>query len=320
MKIEAIETPKMSIEVLKLSIMRSQPQKPMGIFTEVLERPSFPKSLRPKLYVIFADNPYVFDHEEPSLRKWLEEIKEFGIKTGMPCYVVARKILFYKGNAIVHKQTTNAIVKTLITMNISTIYKGDPDGGDEFLYFTQMIKNLSADFPLPIIVSLGNGKASEKVLDFAMGDKIPIIFFKISGDDASVLTDLNICQGKGYKGLEHQFKMKAPWQRERIKPLNISFKKSNNQSLNEIVFLSDLLCSQSLNVDAILCYLLIGVLMASPSDRKYSVFGKLTTEYPNILSMYLLKEGQWNIPKPTVESAFPKHTFNKKSIEYIGGK
>lgn len=40
--------------------------------------------------------------------------------------------------------------------------------------------------------------------------------------------------------------------------------------------------------------------------------GVYTQEYPNALSMYLLKEGKWKIPKE-----FIKASFSHRSIEYI---
>lgn len=48
-------------------------------------------------------------------------------------------------------------------------------------------------------------------------------------------------------------------------------------------------------------------------SRKYKIFqGPYTDVYPNALSMYLLKEGKWRIPKEHI-----KKSFSYRSIEYI---
>ncbi|XP_055999756.1 transient receptor potential cation channel subfamily M member 2-like [Ostrea edulis] len=198
-------------------------------------------------------------------------------------------------------------------MGISTIHRGDANEEEhEMLYFKRMAEYSCDDLLLPVIISMGNGKSTKEVLQYASKKKIPIVYFKKDtekGHDAFVLTPDEEFK-ETFKATEHRFDLRTPWKRQRVERRVIETKEDGGEEENEISSLNEIKLKQNLSLDAVICYLLIGVSMESNTNDK--LFGSSSEVYPNALCMYLLKEGKWKIPKDVI-----KKSFSHKSLEYI---
>ncbi|XP_048739893.2 uncharacterized protein LOC125648693 isoform X2 [Ostrea edulis] len=269
-------------------------------------------SEKPKLYITFADNSNIYKSDN-TIRGHIREIKKFSRKNKLPCHSVCLKLLFVEDRVFIHHKTDPAVIKLLISLGISIIHRGDAnDDEDEMLYFKRMAEYSCEDLLLPVIISMGNGKSSREVLQYASENKIPIVYFKKDtekGHDAFVLTPdeefLDSC-----KATEHRFDLKTPWKRQKVERRVIGTNGDGKEEENEISSLNEITLQQNFSFDAHICYLLIGVSMESDTYGK--IFGCLSNVYPNALSMYLLKEGKWKIPKDVI-----KKSFSHKSLEYI---
>ncbi|XP_052081241.1 uncharacterized protein LOC127719267 [Mytilus californianus] len=166
---------------------------------------------------------------------------------------------------------------------------------------------------LPVIISLRKGAFRETVMRSAAESKIPIIRFKKHTFDVTVLTPVKYTNNeRSVKMTEHITNVKNPWsvQKSKSKIYNLG-RYDDEDDPDEIAFISEGPSDYKDNLDAIICCLIIGVSMESKSQEK-RIYGENTNMYPNALSMYLLKEGKWKIPKEHITKS-----FNERSIEYI---
>ncbi|XP_061170919.1 uncharacterized protein LOC133180400 [Saccostrea echinata] len=174
-----------------------------------------------------------------------------------------------------------------------------------------MFQHLSGRVPLPACISIRNGVTHDDVLRSVSMNKIPVISFKKKTKDVFIL----IMEDKGYyiKALEHKLDLKNPWKVIEVFPKDYDIGCYDQDDLeDEITKLEDISYDLE-NVDALVCYLLIGVYMyqnANGSNNK--IFGNFTDTYPNALSMYLLKTGNWKIPRNVIIKS-----FSYRSIEFI---
>ncbi|XP_062575810.1 transient-receptor-potential-like protein [Saccostrea cucullata] len=198
-------------------------------------------------------------------------------------------------------------------MGFSTIHRGEAnEKEDTIIYFQRMAEYYCEDLLLPVIISTENGKSCEEVLKYASEKKTPIVYFRNDGHSAFVLTpDEEFHQS--CRATEHRFDLRTPWQRQKVQRRVIETNANDADKNDELQFIDAVKLKQNYPFDALICFLLIGVAMESESEAE--IFGSLTDVYPNAMSMYLLKEGQWKIPKNVI-----KKSFSHKSIEYIYGE
>ncbi|VDI19435.1 Hypothetical predicted protein [Mytilus galloprovincialis] len=305
---------------------------------------------KPSLYLIFANHTAVDKKESKGDKKdnmvLMEEVLEFAKKTKLPCHVVGQRVLFHSGSThtvFIHYKTEKDTVKELVEKGFHKFERGDMDTKnkkdemdaenkedeidaenkenemdaenkeDEIQYFLRMAKYVSGEAVLPVVISLRNGGMTKEVLTYTEKSKIPIIRLKKHSLDVSVLTHQNIEVDSRYVQMkEHITDIKNPWSIKTSKTKDYPLGKYDGEDdPDEIALISEIQSDFRDNLDALVCSLLIGVSMVKGSIED-KIFGPYTKVYPNALSMYLLKEGKWRIPKENIKSS-----FDYRSLEYI---
>ncbi|XP_071147009.1 transient receptor potential cation channel subfamily M member 1-like [Mytilus edulis] len=278
---------------------------------------------KPSLYLIFANHTEVDKKESKGDKNdkldlvLMEEVLDFAKKTKLPCHVVGQKVLFHSGSShavFIHYKTEKDTVKELVEKGFRKFERGDMDeenGEDEIHYFLRMAKYVSGEAVLPVVISLRNGGMTTEMMKYTAKSKIPIIRLKKHSLDVSVLTHQKIYHQSVHM-TEHITDIKNPWSIKTSKPREYTLGKYDGKDdPDEIALISKIQSDFPDNLDALVCCLLIGVSMVEGSIKK-KIFGSYTKVYPNALSMYLLKEGKWRIPKENI-----KTSFDYRSLEYI---
>ncbi|CAC5386136.1 unnamed protein product [Mytilus coruscus] len=266
------------------------------------------KFYTPSLFLIFANHEGYNEEDNAVL---LEDVIEFSKKTMLPCYVVCQRLLFYRGSTtavVIHYKTDYNIIKELVKRGYSNFERGEMISEDEseIDYFKRMTENVLGEKVLPVVISLRNGGFIETVLSSAEKMQFPIVQIEKTSKAVSVLTSLTFEEEESqYKATTHITTLNKPWSAKKSKSFYIQLKKENTDNLDEISTIADIPCQTEL--DILVCYLLIGASMASHDDA--DMYGKDTDMYDNALAMYLLKKGQWRIPKEFINKYFGLQSF-----------
>ncbi|XP_071147662.1 uncharacterized protein [Mytilus edulis] len=272
-------------------------------------------TFKPSLYLIFANHPEL-DKKDDEMT-FLDEVIDFAKKTKLPCHVVGQRVMFHSGSThsvFIHHSTEKNTVEELIKKKgFRKFERGDIDDEDEdeIHYFIRMAEYVMGEVVLPVIISLRNGGMTTDVMTSAAESHIPIIRLKKHSLDVSVLTPIS-SDDCSVQMKEHRTDIKNPWSVKKSKPRDYELGKYDGENdPDEIALISEIQSDFRDNLDALVCCLIIGVSMEEESMEK-KIYGSYTDVYPNALSMYLLKEGKWGIPKEHI-----KKSFSHKSIEYI---
>ncbi|XP_071146988.1 uncharacterized protein [Mytilus edulis] len=277
-------------------------------------------TFKPSLFLIFADHPELYrEKSQDDKMVLMEEVITFAKETSLPCYVVHPMVLFHSGStntACIYNKTTKETIKELVKRGFCKFERGNiEDNEDEIHCFIRLAKYVIGENVLPVIISLGNGGISTSVMNSAAQSKIPIIRFKKHKIDIRVFTPEKLQKGK-LKITEHKTDIQNPWNVKESESWNIELAKINlHEDPDEIVLLSEIQPNFQHNLDVLVCCLIIGVSMEENSSERSTKKSNSTAIFLDALSMYLLKEGKWNIPKEQM-----KKSFNLKSINYIHEK
>ncbi|XP_052082915.1 uncharacterized protein LOC127720376 isoform X2 [Mytilus californianus] len=276
---------------------------------------------KPSLYLIFANHTDVDKKEEKGDNNdnmiLMEEVLDFAKKTKLPCHVVGQRVLFHSGSTndvFIHYKTEKNTVEELAKKGFRKFERGDMDEEneeDEIHYFIRMAEYVSKEPVLPVVISLRNGGMTREVMTSTAKSKIPIIRLKKQSLDVSVLTHQKLDYGS-VQMTEHITDIKNPSSIKTSKPRDYTLGKYDGEDdPDEIAVISEIQLDFRDTLDALVCCLLIGVSMETGSIKD-KIFGSYTKMYANALSMYLLKEGKWRIPKENI-----KTSFGCRSLEYI---
>lgn len=225
--------------------------------------------------------------------------------------------MFYGGSSssvFIHYNTDKDVIEELVKKGFRQFERGDiEEEEDEIHYFKRMAEYAYGETVLPVIISLRKGGLRESVMRSAAESRIPIIRLKKHTYDVAVLTPVMYANSElSVKMTEHITDVKNPWSVQKSKSKIFDLGRYDKEDdPYEIAFISEAPADYKDNFDALICCLIIGVSMESNSQKK-RIYGNYTDIYPNALSMYLLKEGKWKIPKEHI-----KKSFNQRSIEYI---
>ncbi|XP_052082909.1 uncharacterized protein LOC127720374 [Mytilus californianus] len=274
-------------------------------------------TFKPSLYLIFANHPCVDKKGEKDDKMTLmEEVIDFAKKTKLPCHVVGQNVLFHSGSTntvCIHYKTDKDTVEELVKKGFRKFQRGDSNEKDEddIHYFIRMAEYVTGEAVLPVIISFRNGGMTTDVMESAAISQIPIIRLKKHSLDVSILTP----NKRGYwcvSMTEHKTDIKNPWSVKKSRQRDYELGKYDGKDdPDEIALISEIQVDFRDNLDALVCCLIIGVSMEGESSEK-KIYGTFTDVYPNALSMYLLKEGKWRIPKEHI-----KKSFSHRSIEFI---
>ncbi|XP_071179495.1 uncharacterized protein [Mytilus edulis] len=266
------------------------------------------KFYTPSLFLIFANHEGYNEEDNTVL---LEDVIEFSKKTLLPCYIVHQRLLFYRGSTtavVIHYKTGYDIIKELVKRGYSNFERGEMISEDEseIDYFKRMAENVLGEKVLPVVISLRNGGFIETVLSSAEKMQFPIVQIEKTSKAVSVLTSLTFEEDESqYKATTHITTLNKPWSAKKSKSFYIQLKKENTDNLDEISTIADI--PSQIDLDILVCYLLIGASMASHDDA--DMYGEDTDMYDNALAMYLLKKGQWRIPKEFINKYFGLQSF-----------
>ncbi|CAC5407421.1 unnamed protein product [Mytilus coruscus] len=236
------------------------------------------------------------------------------------CHVVGQRVLFHSGstNAVfIHYKTEkdavelsilsltsylntsidikidNRLFQELVKKGFSKFERGDMDekNEDEIHYFIRMAEYVSGEAVLPVVISMRNGGMTTEVIKSTEKSKIPIIRLQKQSLDVSILTHQKLDCGT-VQMTEHITDIKNPSSIKTSKTRDYTLGKYDGEDdPDEIAVISEIQSDFRDNLDAL---------------------GSYTKMYPNALSMYLLKEGKWTIPKENI-----KTSFGCRSLEYI---
>ncbi|XP_052074333.1 uncharacterized protein LOC127712112 isoform X27 [Mytilus californianus] len=273
-------------------------------------------SNKPILYLIIDNHQDKCKKEERF--SLMNEVLEYSRKTKLPCHVVGQKVLFLHGSSdtvCTHFDTDKEIVEELLGKGCLIFEKGDTaKKTSEIDYFIRMAKYMLGEKVIPVLIPLHNVKRGKEP-----SLSVPIVRFKKTSQDVTFFVPKPRKEKENEKGKENKKEkgelteysttLRSPWivtksemnhQKEKEKAAS-TYKKNKIESISSFKDVQS-----TLDLDALICDVSIGVSMTN------EVYGMDKELYIDALSMYLLKNGKWRIPK----DAF-KTSFSFPCIKYI---
>ncbi|XP_052097396.1 transient receptor potential cation channel subfamily M member 2-like isoform X1 [Mytilus californianus] len=216
-------------------------------------------------------------------------------QTKLPCHFVGTRVLLICDStdiAFIHYKTDKVIIMELVKQGFRRFERVDINGswkpGNEMNYFNEIAEYFFGLYVVPVIIPIGNNWKSQKM-------QIPIIRLKSDMSDVSVLWPEEVDQSFS----EYTTDTESEWLLKKTKLVKDDFLSENVNSENWCDF------------DIIVCQMLIRVYM--DEDLAEQKFKEIHAYNHTALFMYLLKKGEWNIPKKYINWPIDL----KSALEYI---
>ncbi|CAG2256788.1 unnamed protein product [Mytilus edulis] len=263
-------------------------------------------ALNPFLYLIFAED----DNKNKIAR--MKEIIDFAKKKQVPCHIVGQKVFFHIGatkTACIHETTDKNTFDELLKKGFQEFDLLEGELSDEINSFkTRAAAVIRTEF-VPVIISLGrNGPTQDEVITSAKTLQIPIIHFKKRNQ--TNIQDLHVLwamkgDGIGEEGITAFKTVPVTDMPLRIKTMNEKYKPSSPGS-DGIEDISEI----HGDIDVLSCDVIVRVCLEEIPKTE-----EICDDYRTALSMYLLKNGEWSIPKKCMTE-----NFSQKALDYIYGE